>query len=175
MCLNTGDGAINYSQANLWFDFLESNKISWCKWSVADLAETSAVLKEGTDPNGGWTEENLSESGVFIRDKIISSYNAMFTSVEPEKELDTRYSLFQNYPNPFNPTTKIGFILPESSNIRLAIYSLLGERVAVLLEGFEKAGQHEIIFNTSDLPSGIYMYQLCADSYTKIRKMELLK
>ena len=175
MCQNTGDGAIDYEQSNLWFDFLESNKISWCKWSVADLTETSAVLKLGANANGGWPESQLSESGLFIRNKIRSSYESMFTYAEPEEGVDTRYSLKQNYPNPFNPTTIISYSIPQNSDVQLSVYSLLGERVASLFNGYEEAGKHEISFNGSDLPSGVYMYELRINDYSEVKKMVLLK
>ena len=86
MCLNTGNGAINYDESNLWFEFLEENKISWCKWAVADLTETSAALKPGANPNGGWSEIELSESGLFVRQKLKKSCKSMFTSPDPGKK-----------------------------------------------------------------------------------------
>ncbi len=68
----TGDGAVNTSETETWFAFLDEHKISWCNWSVADKKESSAVLKPGASPTGGWPTSQLTESGIFIRGKIRS-------------------------------------------------------------------------------------------------------
>ena len=71
-----------------------------------------------------------------------------------------QYALEGNYPNPFNPSTTIRFGLPESAQVRLAVYDVLGRQVRVLLDGVREAGTHEVVFDASDLPSGTYLYRL---------------
>lgn len=66
----SGDGAINYAETTNWLNFTDNYKLSACNWSVIDKAESSAALKSGASPLGGWTENDLSESGKFIRDRI---------------------------------------------------------------------------------------------------------
>ncbi len=66
----TGDGAVNKTETNTWFTFLDENEISWCNWSVADKVEASAVLKPGASPTGGWPTSQLTESGSFIRETL---------------------------------------------------------------------------------------------------------
>lgn len=85
------------------------------------------------------------------------------------------YSLDQNYPNPFNPTTTIRFTLPEASNVRLVVYDLQGRTVADLVNGARDAGVHEVIWNASDLASGLYVCHLAAGNLTFSGKMMLLK
>lgn len=85
------------------------------------------------------------------------------------------YALRQNYPNPFNPATKISFDLPEKSAVKLTVYDLLGRRVAVLAEGVTEAGTHEVEFDASALPSGLYFYRLDAGTFSDTKKMVLLK
>ncbi len=60
-----GDGVF-LSESATWLDFLAKRGISWCNWSLCDLGESSAALKSGANPDGGWTQENLSESGRFV-------------------------------------------------------------------------------------------------------------
>jgi predicted secreted protein len=79
-----------------------------------------------------------------------------------EKAVSYSFVLNQNYPNPFNPKTTIGFGISEKSNVKLSILNLLGEEIKVLLDGEKEAGYHSINFNSSDLPSGVYFYQLKA-------------
>jgi Zinc carboxypeptidase/Secretion system C-terminal sorting domain/Carboxypeptidase regulatory-like domain len=87
----------------------------------------------------------------------------------------TQYSLSQNYPNPFNPSTTIKYQLPQSGNVSLKVYDVLGREVASLANGFKSAGSYTITFNSSSLPSGIYFYQLKVNDYLSLKKMILLK
>jgi len=93
--------------------------------------------------------------------------------------------LNQNYPNPFNPTTTIEFTLPDPGEIRLEVFNLLGERVALVAEGIYPAGVHQVALYTGPqsagvglsrpLPSGVYLYRLTADRAMLSHKMLLLK
>ncbi len=85
------------------------------------------------------------------------------------------YKLQQNYPNPFNPSTTISFELPQKSEVNLTIYNTLGQVVATLINEVKQAGQHQIVFDASDLPNGVYIYRINAGSYSAAKKMILLK
>jgi endoglucanase len=74
----TGDGVIDTVEVKAWFDFMESNKISWCNWSIGDKAEASAALIPGADANGGWTDKDISYSGHMVRNRIISNNSKFF-------------------------------------------------------------------------------------------------
>lgn len=99
---------------------------------------------------------------------IISSVNDKITV--PDK-----IQLYPNYPNPFNPETKIIFSLDKSEFVDLKIYNVLGQIVATLVQSELPAGLHEVIFNGTELSSGIYFYTLSAGEFTKTRKMILIK
>jgi len=96
-----------------------------------------------------------------------------------EKELTNilpgSFDLTQNYPNPFNPSTKIDYSIAEASNVRIAVYDILGREVEVLVDGFRAAGNYELTFDAEDLPSGLYLYTLSAGSTKITKKMTLLK
>ena len=83
--------------------------------------------------------------------------------------------LEQNYPNPFNPATTIKYQLGNDGFVTLKVFNSLGEEVAVLVSEFQKGGSHQIIFNASDLPSGVYVYQLTSGNYIENKKMILLR
>jgi endoglucanase len=67
----TGDGTVNTTETDLWFDFMDDHKLTWCNWSIADKQEASAALKPGAATLGGWKTENLTTSGKFIRAELI--------------------------------------------------------------------------------------------------------
>jgi DNA-binding beta-propeller fold protein YncE len=90
-------------------------------------------------------------------------------------EQPSRFALLQNYPNPFNPTTVIGYQVPVTGTIRLAVYDLLGREVAVLAEGIRQPGVYQTTFNASGLPSGVYYARLSGLGETTLRKMILLR
>jgi len=83
--------------------------------------------------------------------------------------------LSQNYPNPFNPTTTIRFSLLHKSNVTLTVYNNLGQRIAILAQGVEEAGFHEVKFEGTGLSSGMYFYQLHAGDFRQTRMFLLLR
>lgn len=103
--------------------------------------------------------------------------------IEPPQTqlLPKNFELKQNYPNPFNPVTTIPFALPEQSRVKLEIYNVLGERVALLADEIRPAGYYKIRWKPQNLASGIYFYRLDARGlssgkhFQNIRKLILLK
>lgn len=85
------------------------------------------------------------------------------------------FGLSQNYPNPFNPATTIRYGLPSRSHVLLTVYNTLGQRVALLQNGEQEADYHEIRFDGSNLPSGVYFCRMQAGSYTETMKLLLLR
>ncbi len=85
-------------------------------------------------------------------------------------------TLDQNYPNPFGflggrslPTTTIGYTLGTPSQVRLAVYDMLGREVSVIKDGFSQYGAHQSTFAPTDLPSGIYITALSVDGIVRAR------
>ena len=85
------------------------------------------------------------------------------------------FELKQNYPNPFNPSTKISFVIPVSSVVKLKVFNLLGNEITTLLNEQLFAGEHTVPFNAAGLSSGIYFYALTVNGNTKTKEMVLLK
>lgn len=85
------------------------------------------------------------------------------------------FALNQNYPNPFNPSTKITFTLKQAGVTKLAVFNVLGQKIADLVSGKLQAGYHEVEFNAANLSSGVYLYRLESNGNSIVKKMLLLK
>lgn len=106
---------------------------------------------------------------------VIGKYVFMGPTSVNEPVIPTGYALEQNFPNPFNPSTSIRFSLPERSQVRLDVYSVLGSLEAVLAEGGYEAGTYTVSFDASGLSSGVYLYRLQAGAQVLSGKMTLIK
>ena len=129
-----------------------------------DLLSIIETIEYDTDDTGSVVADSTRE--------LISYKN--ITSNDSEFILDG-YKLSQNYPNPFNPNTIINFSIPASSNVSIEIYNMLGQKVSTILNEFKIEGSHQIKFDASSLPSGVYMYQLRADAFVETKLMTLIK
>lgn len=70
ICEASGNGPIDYHESNQWFDFMKRHQISWANWSLNDKAESASALRPGASPYGGWSDGDLTNSGLFIRSKM---------------------------------------------------------------------------------------------------------
>lgn len=120
--------------------------------------------------------------GIFANDDFIFAVDwyeftiFQYSSSDIEEE-NLTINLFasQNYPNPFNSSTTIRYILREQAHIRIDIYDLLGCRVKTLVEEDKPAGAYTVIFDASNLSSGIYFSRIQAGDQIQTRQMVLLK
>lgn len=110
---------------------------------------------------------------------IIDFYDPPEVEDQSEPLLPLAFSLHQNYPNPFNPMTNIRYSLPEQSNVTLTIYNIIGEEIRRFSATGKQPGDHEFVWDASDVASGVYLYRLQAGltsrGFVATRKMILLK
>ena len=135
--------------------------------------------------NGTTTETNsyqfidnsISSNKYYYRLKQVDFDGTFEYSNVVEVEINTvaEFALNQNYPNPFNPSTRISFTLPQTANVKLSVFNLLGEKVAELVNEVKSSGFYEVDFNGTDLTSGMYLYRLEAGEFVSTRKMTLIK
>ncbi|MFQ5626023.1 MAG: T9SS type A sorting domain-containing protein, partial [Methyloligellaceae bacterium] len=105
-----------------------------------------------------------SSAGFF---EITAPSNTPTTAIdERASQQPLQMELTQNYPNPFNPSTRIIFTLSQQSKVKLEVFNLLGQRVALLLSENLAAGKHEILWKPTKLTSGVYFYRLQATEKT---------
>ena len=118
----------------------------------------------------------------YLLDDITIADSTGYTGINDFRVIiPSEFQLSQNYPNPFNPSTVIRYSLPYTSKVVLKIYNALGKEVMTLKNETNTAGIYEIQFKSSNLSSGVYFYQLIAQSidgnknFTSTKKMILMK
>jgi len=123
---------------------------------------------EGGRNTGRWLVDNVN-SGILPPSLLPTGVD------DDPTTLPATAHLAQNYPNPFNQTTVIEFSLPRHTYVELSVYNILGQRVAVLVDGPMSLGRHTVPFDGSHLASGVYLYRLKTSDRTMTRKMVLMK
>lgn len=103
------------------------------------------------------------------------SFAETATSLTGKSQFPETVSLSQNYPNPFNPSTTIPYTLKDISQVKIDVLNVLGQTVSTLVNETQMAGRYQVVFDASDLPSGVYFCRLEAGHYSKMQKMILVK
>lgn len=139
----------------------------WHDAIITDGNNGLIVVLAKDSPWGGLFAQQISKNG---------NLGEVITAVKEDEDIKPgNFYLAQNYPNPFNPSTTIRFSLPESGDIKLEVFNLLGEKVKTLVNEFYNAGNYEIEFDAENLPSGVYFYTIAAGNFRQTRKMLLLR
>ncbi|MFP4547288.1 MAG: T9SS type A sorting domain-containing protein [Fidelibacterota bacterium] len=159
-----------------WISLFDLQGDAWNKISfqIPEDVENANIKESGLVFN--LQNAGVGESSVYIDDIYFEKEEGP-TAIDDNflTETPSDFKLFHNYPNPFNPETKIRFNLPKSGKVRLTVYNIAGHKVKSLLNENKNAGSYEIIFDGSQLASGVYLYTLEAGDFTGMKKMMLLK
>jgi len=129
------------------------------------------IITSNEDFIVSWDDERNTDWDIYAQ-----SIDALVTAVNNStSDFPKNITLKQNYPNPFNPSTKISWQVPVGSWQTLKVYAVLGNEVATLVDEYKPAGNYEVDWNASGLPSGVYFYQLKAGEFISTNKMILIK
>jgi len=127
-------------------------------WDTSGFAFTKSGSGDWEPGSGDWS--NTGESFDSSDEPFITHHSSLITSINP---------------NPFNPSTALSYELRDASFVKLAIYDISGRLVATLMDGWREAGVHEVTFDGTELPSGIYLYRITTGTESETGKMILLK
>jgi hypothetical protein len=176
-----GDGDQDVLSASMY-----DNKIAWYEntdglgsfgeQQVITTSAYGATSVFSTDLDGDGDQDVLSAS--YGDDKIAWYRNEVLSSISPweyPQSTPSTPALLTNYPNPFNPETTIAFNLTCAVQVRLTVFNISGQKVRELIDGPLLPGNHTILFDSSDLSSGVYFVQLEAGSIIEQRKILLIK
>lgn len=164
VALNNDGSGISCGPDGLLYNTTD-NGVTWSEMSSSVTTHLHQVLL--FEDHTAWV---VGDDGVVM-------YNAMVpVSVESISNMaPNQYTLEQNYPNPFNPSTNIEYSIPIGGDVNIIIYNSLGQKIDVLVDGFQTAGTYRVDWNGSNLPSGMYFYQISTLTFTKTMKMVLVK
>lgn len=183
-----------------WFNLVDDN--GFVQISVNDGPWQDPPNNRFTGASPGWTQAggyDLSSYvnlpiriGFFFTSNSTGSSTGWYiddiriTNLENPLEVEALlthpmgFALHQNFPNPFNPKTVILYELPQTSQVEVAIFNLLGERIRTLVNQRQTAGQHRLHWDGRNefgmpVPSGAYLYRLRAGEFVQTRKMVLMQ
>ena len=122
-----------------------------------------------------WADNRAGGTGYDIWANVLDWNNPVGVEDEETLEIPSAFSLSQNYPNPFNPSTKIRYSIPQSSNVVIKVFDVLGNEIATLVNEEKPVGIYEITWYAESLPSGIYFYRIQTGSFVETKKMVLMK
>ena len=122
-----------------------------------------------------WRVRGVSNDGAGDWSATWSFTTQTDVSTDGDGDIPVAVHLEQNYPNPFNPVTNIRFGIPETSEVRLSVYNILGQQVAVPVQEVLSAGWHTVGFDGSGLSSGTYIYRLHTGGAVHTRKFMIVK
>jgi hypothetical protein len=176
------DGAITFSVRTATAEHLDQcqfliDSVSIAQFSgITDWKIATYPLKAGNHMLAWKNTSPVSTAGKIWLDNVFLPPHALVTFANAgESAVPLMYLLYQNYPNPFNPTTTIRYGLPQRSHVTLTVYNTLGQQVALLQNGEQGAGYHEVKFDARNLGSGVYFYKLHAGDFVETRRLLLVR
>ncbi len=179
--IGPGSGEVETGETYIW-GYFNSGGIAP---GVGAIADVTVYYDASTGFFGRSMLMVTSTAATNENQQVIYSMGMGRTSVILSNEDETdvlpeTFSLHQNYPNPFNPATVLSYDLPEASNVRLAVYDMMGRQVRVLIQGHESAGRKQVVWNGLDasgrsVSAGVYLYRIDTGQHSATRKMLLMK
>ncbi len=158
-CLYAQQSNISWSSMNAGFAVHSSNSITM-KSAVGQMAV------------GATGNASLRIQSGFLADTTL---RGLILAVKDEIGLPYSYSLDQNFPNPFNPATTIRYELPKAAHITITVFDILGKSIITLKDEFQEPGEHTVMWDARNAPSGVYFCRFHAGKFIQVRKMILMK
>lgn len=175
------DEVINYEEGRGTVYHYTENYYGEMNWGLVGKLEYT----HDNYNNKAYFGQSISYSSEFIlvgaKRFIVLLKTEALTDVEVNASKINNFHLKQNFPNPFNPSTRIDYQLKENSKVMLDVFNIVGEQVTNLFDEYQDAGQHSVVFDGSNLSSGVYLYRLQVFDekgkiiYSQCNKMVLIK
>lgn len=180
---NEGNG-LNLQVGNSYNEITGMNTTSNAPLVIAGNPDISKLIwkLEGVDNNGANVfGSRMPFGGPFLSQTTIDkirqwiSDGAVLTGIDNERSLPEGFELEQNYPNPFNPQTTIEYTIARRTEVKLTVYNILGQEIAVLVDEVLNQGVYSQLWDASNLTTGLYFYTLEAGGGKTTKKLLYLK
>ena len=158
--------SVEYTKTNLY----QYNNIGYSV-NTDGIGNKKVKIRLSVEDN---VEAEYTIAQIIADETILGKTNYTEISYLGELSVET-YELAQNYPNPFNPETVIYYQIPESGEVSLKVYDMLGRELRTLVNQTQNQGRYEVKFNARDLASGVYIYRLQVNDFVTSKKMMLIK
>ena len=171
------DPDIDTVRYGVQFDTTSTFNSPWLRDSSAGVNLSLRVQLPRATRDYYWRVRAADGNTVVFSSQVSRISISYVTAVQEPKlnAKDAKAELEQNFPNPFNPSTNIQYTIPKLGHVRLAVFNLLGQEVALIYEGTQNAGTYEVTFDKAGLPTGIYFYRIQAPGFAETRKMVITK
>ena len=172
--LNTLPGS--YSYLNTYDDYTPTDTVSYIDYttiiSCGFVNENERYYRYKVTAVDSYDDESVQSDFVSTQGAATTGGGGKPNSNNTEP---IKFNLSQNYPNPFNPVTEIKYSIPVNTFVTLNVYNMLGQNVGSLVNEYKNAGNYSVIFDGTNLSSGIYFYTIEAGNYNASKKMVLIK
>ncbi|KPJ73872.1 hypothetical protein AMJ52_02790 [candidate division TA06 bacterium DG_78] len=158
-CIDTDPLFIDPENGNLY--------LSWANWPIEDGTKSPCI--DTGDPASPQDPDNTRADMGFHYFNQITGIN------ENRPNVTSTGLILQNFPNPFGSNTTICYSVYKPYNVKIQIYNILGELVETLVNDYKTTGNYEVIWNTEDLNSGLYICRLIGDSNSATKKLILTR
>ncbi|MBI90173.1 MAG: hypothetical protein CMG60_08815, partial [Candidatus Marinimicrobia bacterium] len=143
-------------------------------WNMEEIDNSYEILLQVN----GKTYDLREETSIMVSQNELSNMNVLIGSGSMGAEvvdIPESFSLSSAYPNPFNPSTNMTLALDADGQVSMMVYNLVGQAVDVLVDGYMNAGYHQVVWNASNVPSGVYIVKVTTGTNTSIQKVMLMK
>ena len=188
--IKTTNGGIDWTMEGYSYGFCPLNDVCISSVDVVTMVGCGKIFRS-IDKGATWSIQTADSVGELIGVDFIgdntgwvvgtngSIYHTTNGGVFVEEEqidgIPAAYNLTQNFPNPFNPSTKIKYSVPQTSQVQIKVFDVLGNEIETLVNEEKLAGTYELTWYAANLPSGVYFYQLKAGDFISTKKMILIK
>ena len=132
---------------------IEGEELTLMLWTSADQTEKQLTVTGLTD---ALVNKDVGTDLKYRENQVLIAMAKIAVNIPKE------FMLCHNYPNPFNPTTTLEFGVPVDSKVKVEVYNLLGQLIAVLVNEVRPAGYYKVTFGSQSMPSGVYFYRMTA-------------
>ena len=167
-----------FAEDSMWVSALDVYTLAG-QYNAFDTTLTGIRIDDGildfyfsaVDYGGGYEY-----AGPFLNAMVIEQDSIFLLETGPDIILrEGQIDIFENYPNPFNPSTTFSYSVTQPGKTELVLYSVTGQLVSQIITRYSPAGEHQVVWSASTLPSGLFIAKLNHNSEIKIKKILIVK